>query len=92
MNKRRHVRLYIVGGIFAALTLLLWGRLIQVQVFEREHYKEVAEDQGKVERSIPAVRGGIFDRVGRPLALSIRSCSVAIRPQTVEDPNAIASA
>ncbi|MEJ2720944.1 MAG: penicillin-binding protein 2, partial [bacterium] len=92
MNKRRYVRLYIVGGIFAAVTLLLWGRLIQVQVFERKHYKEVAEEQGKVERPIPAVRGGIFDRVGRPLALSIRSCSVVLRPQKIEDSNAVASA
>ena len=38
------------------------------------------------------MRGGIFDRSGRPLALSIRSCSVALRPKDVKDVDAVVSA
>ncbi|UCH83424.1 MAG: PASTA domain-containing protein [Candidatus Latescibacterota bacterium] len=91
-KNKRHWRLICVGGAFVLVTLLLWGRLIQVQVFERDRYEEIAGDQGKVTREIPPVRGGIFDRSGRPLALSIRSCSVALRPQEIKDSDAVVSA
>ena len=83
--KKRNLRLYIVGGVFVILTFILWARLVQVQVFSRSHYADIAEDQWKVVKEVPPIRGGIFDRNGRPLALSIRSCSVSLRPKEVKD-------
>lgn len=91
MKKRsRGVRTYVVGILFAGATLLLWARLIQVQVFARAHYTDIAEDQWKVTRQVDPVRGGIFDRNGRPLALSIRSCSVSLRPKDIESRDHVA--
>jgi len=84
-GRKRNIRLYIVGVGFALLTLVLWGRLVQVQVFARGHYAEIARSQWKVRKEIPPVRGGIFDRNGRPLALSVRSCSVSLQPEEVEN-------
>ncbi|UCG51228.1 MAG: penicillin-binding protein 2, partial [Candidatus Latescibacterota bacterium] len=90
-RKRKNTRLYIVGGAFVLITIVLWGRLVQVQVLERAHYADVAKSQWKVKREIPPVRGGIFDRGGRPLALSSHSCSVSLRPEDVKDPDKVAS-
>jgi cell division protein FtsI/penicillin-binding protein 2 len=89
-NKRNY-RLYFVGGVFVLLTFILWARLIQIQVFSTSHYSDIAENQWKVTKEVPPVRGGIFDRNGRPLALSIRSCSVSLRPQDVKDRGRVAS-
>lgn len=83
-GKKGNLRLYVVGGFFVVLTLVLWVRLIEVQVFSRSYYAGKAEDQGRVINKVPPIRGGIFDRNGKPLALSIRSFSVSLRPKEVQ--------
>lgn len=90
-KRRRNIRLYIVGGLFIIMIVAIWVRLVQVQVFSHAHFQEIAKDQYKVAREVPAVRGGIFDRFGRPLALSIRSCSVSLHPREVKDRNRVVS-
>lgn len=82
--KKKNSRIYLVGALFVVMTLVLWARLVQVQVIAREHYRDQARSQWKVKREMPPIRGGIFDRNGRPLALSIRSCSVSIRPREIK--------
>ena len=64
----------------AILFLALAGRLFQLQVVNGELYAgRVAADR-TVEVSVPAPRGLIFDRVGRPIAISVPSWTVKIRP------------
>ena len=75
--KRKNLRLYVVGALFVVLTLVVWARLVQVQIFSRSYYADKATTQWKVTKTVPPIRGGVFDRSGRPLALSIRSCSVS---------------
>lgn len=61
-------RVWILGGVFCGLFLLLIGRFFILQVEEHDlHVLALKED---VERSIsvPAIRGEIFDRYGRALA------------------------
>jgi cell division protein FtsI/penicillin-binding protein 2 len=91
-SRMKNVRLYVVGVAFSLVTLSLWGRLVQVQVFARSHYDSLAVRQGKVRREVPAVRGCIFDRSGRPLALSVHSFSVAVQPRYVQDREKVAAA
>ncbi len=90
-RKKQNLRLYVVGGVFVVLTLVLWGRLIKVQIFSRSHYADQATDQWKVKKQVPPIRGGIFDRNGRPLALSIRSCSISLCPQKVKERGVVVS-
>ena len=84
-------RLHIVGVGFALVTLCLWGRLVQVQVFERARYASLADSQGTARHDVPAIRGCIFDRSGRPLALSVHSFSVAVQPKEVVEKEKVAS-
>ena len=90
-GRKRSARLYIVGVGFVLLTLVLWGRLVQVQVLSGGHYAEIARSQWKVRKAIPPVRGGIFDRSGRPLALSVRSCSVSLQPGEVKNSSKVSA-
>jgi penicillin-binding protein 2 len=66
----------------AALILLLalGGRLFQLQVVSGDVYAERAAADRTVEVPLPAPRGLIFDRAGRPVAVSIPSWTVKIRP------------
>jgi cell division protein FtsI/penicillin-binding protein 2 len=83
-SKKENLRLYVVGGLFVGLTLVLWIRLVHVQVFSRAYYASKAKNQGRVINTVPPVRGAILDRHGRPLALSARSFSVSLRPRDVQ--------
>ena len=91
-NEKKNLRLYIVGAAFALVTLGLWGRLVQLQVFDHAYYTSLATKQSVVKRAVPPVRGCIFDRSGRPLALSVHSCSVAIQPKDVKNREKVAAA
>jgi cell division protein FtsI/penicillin-binding protein 2 len=82
--RRRTLRLQIIGVAFALITIILWARLIQIQVFSHAYYKKQAREQWTRKRDIPPVRGAIYDRNGRPLALSSRSYSISLNPAQVQ--------
>jgi len=81
--RRRRARLYVVGGGFVLATLLLWARLVQIQYVRHAHYAALGHEQRFSERAIDAIRGSIFDRAGRPLALSATLQSVSAAPGEV---------
>jgi len=82
-------RMCVVGGVFGLAVLALWVRLAQVQYLRHDAYREEAVRQGVAPREIQAQRGGIFDRHGRPLAMNVRRCSVAVQPPRVKDAKAV---
>jgi len=90
--EKKNQRLYIIGAAFALVTLGLWVRLVQVQVFQHSYYAGLFKKQTEVTREIPPVRGCIFDRNGRPLALSVHSFSVGIQPKYVKNRDKTAAA
>ncbi len=79
--KRKNLRLYIIGSVFALITLTIWIRLFQIQVLKHEYYQTRSRKQWARTRAIPASRGSIFDRRGKPLALSSRSFSIYVNPE-----------
>jgi cell division protein FtsI/penicillin-binding protein 2 len=87
--KRRKTspRLYALGGFFVLIVLALWVRLVQVQYVDRASYRSQAVGQTFVTEKIQPVRGCIFDRHGRPLALNVRRESVYLHPDRVTTPN-----
>ena len=72
-----------------AVIVLLWGaailkNLISLQIVHHREYAVKARSIQEVAVEIPAPRGSIFDRDGRPLAMSLASRSVFINPMKVD--------
>jgi cell division protein FtsI (penicillin-binding protein 3) len=70
--------------------VLLWGgaifyKLISLQVFRHQEYARMARARQEMVIEIPGPRGTIFDRTGRPLAMSVPTESVFINPLKVPD-------
>jgi penicillin-binding protein 2 len=69
---------------FAVVCALVVGalavRLFQVQVVSGAEYARRAAADRTAEVSLPAPRGLIFDREGRPLAVNVPSWTVSVRP------------
>src|ERR1039457_3207585 len=68
--------------------VLLWGAAIlknpiSLQIVNHREYAVKARSIQEVVLEIPAPRGTIFDRDGRPLAMSLASRSVFINPMKV---------
>jgi cell division protein FtsI/penicillin-binding protein 2 len=78
-------RMCVVGGVFGLAVVALWIRLFDLQYIHHDEYLQKALDQRVAPREIPAIRGGIFDRHGRPLAMNVRRCSIAVQPARVTD-------
>jgi cell division protein FtsI (penicillin-binding protein 3) len=74
-----------VGGLFGCAVLALWVRLFEVQYLHHDEYSAAADKQHVAPREIQATRGGIFDRNGRPLAMNLRRCSIAVQPRRIKD-------
>src|ERR1019366_9648819 len=72
-----------------AVIILLWGglilkNLISLQIIHHPEYALKARSIQELAVDIPAPRGTIFDRDGRPLAMSLASRSVFINPTKVD--------
>jgi len=87
--KARIVVLLAVTGFW---TVSIAARLVQLQVFQHDHYSELAKKQQLREIEPTAKRGDIVDRHGRMLAYSVDAASLAVDPTEVEDPAGTAAA
>jgi len=63
-------RLIVVSAALALCFFVVAGRLFSVQIIEGERYALKSKKQVQQRRMIGAKRGGIYDRGGRPLAVS----------------------
>lgn len=74
------------GFVVIAMVLSVFGaRLVQLQGLDSHAYAEMAAAEGSVEIVLPATRGDILDRNGRPLAESIDGLMVVADPSTTRD-------
>ncbi len=87
--ERRSLAFKVVLGI---LLVAVVGKLVEIQVFERDTYVAVGEGQRLRTVSLDASRGRILDREGHDLALSVSRPSVFADPSQIEDPTATAQA
>ena len=77
---------FIAFGV-AAIVLItaLGGRLFQLQVVQGDEYARRAAADRTIEVAVPAPRGLIFDRAGRPIAVNTPSWTVKVRPADLPD-------
>ncbi|WP_426736463.1 penicillin-binding transpeptidase domain-containing protein [Myxococcus faecalis] len=79
------LRVQLLFGLFLLLLGVAFGRAVQLQVFEQEKLRGMAQDQYVRQIEIPARRGDIFDRRGTPLAQSVEVDSVWVDPSMLPD-------
>ncbi|HVI85390.1 MAG TPA: hypothetical protein VNA86_08735, partial [bacterium] len=72
--------------------LLLLGRLADLQVLRARALQLIATRQQLESLTLPAARGSITDRGGRPLAINVEVESVYAVPRAVADNAAFARA
>jgi cell division protein FtsI (penicillin-binding protein 3) len=82
-------RLGLARIFFLLLFLVVGGRAFQLQVLQGERLKRLGERQHLKEWIVLPKRGAVFDRAGEPLALSLESQSVYVRPHRIQDPQAV---
>ena len=85
---RRHF--IILTAFLVAWTAIIAGRLIQLQVLDHKSYLQQARRQQEQTVEISPVRGVIYDRNLRPLAMSVEVESIFAVP--AEIPDAMATA
>ncbi len=81
--ERRSVVLKLLLGV---LLLAVVGKLVDIQVLDREAYVAVGEEQRLRVVELSADRGRILDREGNDLALSVLRPSIFADPSQIEDP------
>ncbi len=80
-----NLRVRLLGGAFLLLLFVVYGRAVQLQVFDQDKLEGMARDQYVRNIEIPARRGDIFDRRGSPLAQSVEVDSIAVDPSMLPD-------
>lgn len=74
--------------VFGLVFLVLFFRLVQLQLIEGEGYRKVAEENAAKTVPAPAARGVIYDRFGKVMVENRPVFSVQVMPQLLssDDP------
>jgi cell division protein FtsI (penicillin-binding protein 3) len=83
--QRNHRRLWVAKFLFLALFLAVGGRAFQLQVLQGDKLMRLGQRQHLKEWIVLPKRGALIDRAGEPLALSMESQSVYIRPHRIQE-------
>jgi len=86
--KRNRLRLGCVKMVFLAVFLIVGGRAFQLQLFQGDRLMRLGERQHLKEWIVLPKRGAVYDRGNEPLALSLESQSVYVRPHRLQHPAA----
>ena len=84
---RVHVRLLIIAGVAFLWMGAVFGRLTYLQLYRHSEYLSRAMRQQQRTIEITPERGTIFDRNGKPLAMSIPVDSAFAVPSEIADEN-----
>lgn len=78
-------RTFVLFILLVVVYLAVAGRLLYVQVINNEHYLKWGASISQRQIPLPAVRGTIYDRDKRVLAVSIESASIFARRKELKD-------
>jgi cell division protein FtsI (penicillin-binding protein 3) len=84
------IRIRIFGVIFVLAFLMIAGRAYFLQVVLAPELQERADQQRQRVVKLAPQRGGIFDRNGDPLAVSLDAESLYADPSLIKDPKKVA--
>ena len=78
-------RIFLLTVLFIALFLYLGRALYQIQILDADLYKEKIYKNTEDTATIQGVRGNIYDRYGRPLAVNEKAQSLYFQLDTSSD-------
>jgi len=81
--RRARISLIMVGVFFAAVGVFF--RVVQLQAREHGSWNKMALKQSSAAIEIQGARGSIFDREGRPLAVSVEGAAIGGRLRLIEN-------
>jgi cell division protein FtsI (penicillin-binding protein 3) len=87
--QRNHGRLMVAKVMFAVVLLVIGGRAFQLQVLQGGKLMARGQQQHLQESIVLPKRGAVIDRTGEPLALSMESQSVFVRPRRIQNADAV---
>jgi cell division protein FtsI (penicillin-binding protein 3) len=79
-------RIVVLGGAFVLLLGAAFARAFWLQAVQGDAYAAMATRQHRETVVVPAGRGTIFDRNGRPLAIGEQALTVFANPRQVDRP------
>jgi len=71
-------RIVFIFSLFSALFVLITLRLYVLQIIHADYFKKITENTYAATVTLPSRRGTIFDRTGKPLALTRHALSAFI--------------
>ncbi|GLX70512.1 penicillin-binding protein [Paenibacillus glycanilyticus] len=87
MTKLIKRRALLIGGMMTLLFLVLLGRILWVQVIDRDFWFNLAKTRWAAEEKLLAKRGTITDRDGNMLAMDSVAYNVAVNPKMIHSLN-----
>lgn len=91
MSLKNQKRIAVALIFCLVIALVLFGRLVYIQVIKSNHYKQMAYEQQTRERKVAAKRGTIYDATGtKVLAQSVSVSSIKAVPNSVENKESVA--
>jgi len=91
-TRRLALRRKALLGVWLFAAACLFGRAVQVQLFESSEWRERAAAQHRMAEVVPAARGSILDRDGVALAVSRELYRVEVDPVRLTDRDAVRAA
>jgi len=85
-------RLGLIRVMVVLVFLVIAGRLVMVQIFSGSRYSSLGASEVTSVVSVPATRGGIYDRNGAVLATSVPRTDIVADPFLIHHPGAEAAA
>lgn len=80
-----NIRLYLLGSILVLWSAGICMRLVYLQIFRYGSFEQKAQHQQQRTEEVSAIRGVIYDRAGRELAMTVSVDSVYSVPTDVPD-------
>jgi stage V sporulation protein D (sporulation-specific penicillin-binding protein) len=80
-------RVWVPAAFLGAFALVIFARLVQLQVIDHPHYADAAQRELLGKETVYARRGSILDRNGSVLALSENSWDIHVNTTDWSDPD-----
>lgn len=91
-SKKGKWKFYVTTIFITGLFVSLGYRSFELQVLQSEKFSAGAKKQHSRVYKIPPVRGTLFDRNKKPLAVSVWATSIYLNPKEVKSPDKLARA